>query len=276
MYGSTMSDKYILKTVGETDFYLSEKIDGATHMLIINANAPSNLPALLAIELAQITQDKQNKVGYITSKHALTKPHRMLDERNPMWDIHRYKNTLIAIINSPPVISNAMGAHRNEWLFNYPPARDICVAFQHLEKIGTLTTFALNRLFTEPTPMPKSCVAYKASMLGQGGFVETLQDIWSWLPVQINHMTGGDSTIYIMPSEEAKPDAGRASTSVEPAQFKEICSLLRKDGYNIPRDAAKRAQESYIGLTSEALEAIKELLGSHETTMKDNTGAMYQ
>jgi hypothetical protein len=51
---------------------------------------------------------------------------------------------------------------------------------------------------------------------------------------------------------------------------------LRKDGYNIPRDAAKRAQESYIGLTSEALEAIKELLGSHETTMKDNTGAMYQ
>jgi hypothetical protein len=264
-------------TVGETDFYLSPEVEGATHMLIINSNAPSNLPAILGIELGCVEKD-ESRVGFITSKHVLTKPHRVLSENNPMWPLFKYKNTLILMVNAPPTISTQLNAHRNEWLFNYPPARDIVMKFAHLKRIGTLTTYALNRLFTTPSPMPTECVAVRENELGLEKTAESLQSIWSWLPVALRGMVGKKGSIYIMPSEETHKDlkSFESKSVIEPAKFDEICNLLRADGYKIPRGASKRAQGSYIGLSSEALERIKELIGaSHEENLND-TGAMFQ
>lgn len=264
-------------TEGETDFYLSPEVAEATHMLIINSNAPSNLPALLGIELGCVEKN-ESRVGFVTSKHVLTKPHRVLNETNPMWPIFKYKNTLILMVNAPPTISTQLGAHRNEWLFNYPPARDIVMRFAHLKQIGTLTTFALNRLFTTPSPLPKECLAIPAGDIGEDDTVETLQSIWSWLPVTLRGITGLDGSIYIMPSEETHNDLKDLTSKsiVEPAKFDELCALLRADGYKIPRGSAKRAQESYIGLSSEALERIKELIGAHHEENLSDTGAMFQ
>ena len=266
-------------TTGETDFYLSPDITDATHMLIINGNAPSNLPAILGLELGCVEDDK-NRVGFVTSKHVLTKPHRVLAEGNPMWPIFKYKTTLILMVNAPPTISSQVNAHRNEWLFNYPPARDIVMRFAHLERIGTLTTYALNRLFTDNAPMPKHCAKVKGCELGEADSLETLQSIWSWLPVQISELTGQKNGIYLMPSEEAINDVKdfmiNDKAPIIPAKFEEVCALLRKDGYKIPRGAAKRAQDSYIGLSSEALERIKELIGSQQDDIIDNTGGMFQ
>ena len=81
-----------------------------------------------------------------------------------------------------------------------------------------------------------------------------------------------------MPSEETHNDLKDLSskTVVAPAKFDEICNLLRADGYKIPRGASKRAQDSYIGLSSEALERIKELIGAHHEENLNDTGAMFQ
>jgi len=267
---------WTFSTIGETDFYLAPEVEDATHLLIINSNAPSNLPALLGIELGCVEKD-ESRVGFVTSKHVLTKPHRILNENNPMWPLFKYKNTLILMVNAPPTISTQLGAHRNEWLFNYPPARDIVMRFADLKRVGTLTTYALNRLFTKPSPMPKECVAVREHELGEKETTETLQSIWSWLPVALRQITGKKGSLYIMPSEETHTGADlKSKTVVEPAKFDEICNLLRADGYKIPRGAAKRAQDSYIGLSSDALERIKELIGAHHEENLNDTGAMFQ
>tara|TARA_R100000231_G_scaffold34814_2_gene30762 strand:+ start:7266 stop:8075 length:810 start_codon:yes stop_codon:yes gene_type:complete len=269
-----MEGKYNFKTIGETDFYTHNTVESATHLLIINTNDSSNIPTLLGVELAQ-AEKELSKVGYITSKHVLTKPHRLLAEQNPMWPLFQYKETLIAMINSPPVISNSGNAQRNEWLFNYPPARDIVMRFKSLERIGVLTTFALNRLFVEPMPLPSECVVVRGDDLGKEDCVETLQALWSWLSPQIAHLIGVDAAIYIMPPE--KTDSYLSDKiSVEPALFKEMTDLLRKDGYKIPRGAANRAQKLYSEFTTEALERVKELVGATQDNQIVDTGAMFQ
>lgn len=269
-----MAEEYNFNTIGETDFYTKDIVETATHLLIINTNDSSNIPTLLGVELAQ-AEKEISRVGYITSKHVLTKPHRLLAEQNPMWPIFQYKQTLIAMINSPPVISNSGNAQRNEWLFNYPPARDIVMRFAHLERIGTLTTFALNRLFVEPMPLPNECAVVRGEELGGEDCVETLQALWSWLSPQIAHLIGIDAAIYIMPPE--KTDSYINDTiQVEPALFKEMTDILRKDGYKIPRGVAKRAQKLYSEFTSEALERVKELVGATQENQIADTGAMFQ
>lgn len=283
-------DSWNFATIGETDFYTDDIVESATHLLIINSNAPSNLPSILGVELAR-AEKEGSRVGYVTSKHVLTRPHRVLNELNPMWPLFQYKETLILIINSPPTISSNPSAHRNEWLFNYPPARDIVMRFKNLKRIGTLSTFALNRLYTEPSPMPEQCEKVDGSQLGTDDAQDTLQSIWSWLPVEIGSRLGIPSTIYLMPSEEAveglsvedmsygalgKITSSKKISPVQPAKFKEMCDMLRKDGFKIPPYSAKRAQDSYIGLSSEALERIKELIGATNEITKTDTGAMFQ
>lgn len=274
-----MADNYNFQTIGETDFYTQDVVESATHLLIINTNDSSNIPTLLGVELAQAEKEFA-KVGYITSKHVLTKPHRLLAEQNPMWPLFQYKETLIAMINSPPVISNSGNAQRNEWLFNYPPARDIVMRFAHLERIGTLTTFALNRLFVEPMPLPSECVVVRGEELGKEDCVETLQALWSWLSPQIAHLIGVESAIYIMPPEKTNDFTehfpNSAIPSIEPALFKEMTDILRKDGYKIPRGAANRAQKLYSDFTTEALERVKELVGATQERQIADTGAMFQ
>lgn len=268
-------EDWIFSTTGETDFYMSEQaMREATHLLIINTHASSNLPSILGIELGQV-ESEESRVGFISSKHILSKPHRLLGELNPMWPIFKYKTTLIAMVNSPPTISNNKGAWQNEWLFNYPPARDIVMHFDHLERIGTLSTFALNRLFTEPIPLPTECAVVRGEELGTDDAPESLQSVWGWLSVQVAHMVGIDSAIYLMPPEQAQTDGGESSVMI-PAKFREMCDLLRKDGYKIPRGTYNRAQKIYTEFTSEALERVKELIGAtHEKTSND-TGAMFQ
>ena len=224
LYMTSESD-WDFSTVGETDFYLSPLIHTATHMLIINANSPSNLPALLGVELARA--HLEHRVGYISSKHILTKPHRLLSESNPMWPIFQYKTTLIVMVNSPPVISNNSNAQRNEWLFNYPPARDIAMRFKNLERIGTLSTYALNRLFIDPIALPKKCVVIRGEDLGKetDETLETLQSIWSWLTPQIAHLLGVKASIYLMPPETSKND-GRNKATVEPAATLKAATML--------------------------------------------------
>jgi len=270
-----MDEKYSFSTVGETDFYLTDEAMDATHMLIVNLNAPSNLPTILGAEIAQ--PSKGNIVGYMTSKHILTTPHRVMTESNPMWTIFKHENTLCVMVDSPPVISNSPNANRNEWLFNYPPARDIVMRFAHLERIGSLSTFALNRLFTEPKALPTKCAVIRGVDFGGDKAQETLQSIWSWLPVQVAHLIGVDSALYLMPPEVAKGRNIDKNVEIEPACFDEMVKLLRKDGYKIPRGASQKAQGIYTGLTTEALERIKELLGAQQQeTVSSNTGAMYQ
>lgn len=270
-----MNGKYSFSTIGETDFYLKDEAMDATHLLIININAPSNLPTILGAEIAQPTKEGRI-VGYMTSKHVLTTPHRVLSESNPMWTIFKYENTLLVMVDSPPSISNNPNVNRNEWLFNYPPARDIVMRFAHLERIGALSTYALNRLFTEQKPLPKRCAVVQGSDFGEEQKEESLQSIWSWLPVQIAHLIGVDSALYLMPPEVAKGRHNDERVEIEPACFDEMVKLLRKDGFKIPRGAAKKAQGIYTGLTTEAIERIKELLGAQQQETVSNTGAMYQ
>jgi hypothetical protein len=268
-----MADSYMFSTVGETDFYIKPECLTATHLLIINGQSPSNLPSILGIELGRVIHEEA-KVGFITSKHVLTKPHRILNEGNPMWSIFRYKDTLVVIINAPPIVSRQMAVQRNEWLFNYPPIRDIVMRFRNVKKIGTLTTFALNRLYIEDTTFPDECVKIKGAELGQEETIDALQDMWSWLPVEIGTMMGIDSAMYVMPPETAKATNAK---QILPAKFKEMCDMLRKDGFAIPPYSAKRAQDTYTELTSEALEAIKELIGAKiEESKISNAGVMFQ
>lgn len=274
-----MTEEYEFSTVGETDFYMSERAKGATHLLIVNLNAPSNLPTILGAEIAQPTKGDDRIVGYMSSKHILTTPHRVLTDSNPMWTFFMHETTLIVMVDSPPVISNNPAANRNEWLFNYPPARDIVMRFAHLERIGTLSTFALNRLFTKKEPLPKKCAVVRGKKLGKACTKnETLQSIWSWLPVQIAQMVGVESALYLMPPEITKGSGfnDEVGVRIEEAEFESIVRLLRKDGFKIPRGAAQKAQGIYTGLTTEALERIKELLGAQQQDSLSNTGAMYQ
>lgn len=274
-----MREEYDFNTIGETDFYTKPSVDTATHLLIVNTNDSSNLPTLLGVELAQ-AEKEFSRVGYITSKHILTRPHRLLAEQNPMWPLFQYKETLIAMINSPPVISNNANAQRNEWLFNYPPARDIVMRFTHLKHIGALTTFALNRLFVEPMPLPNECAVVRGEDMGSEECVESLQALWAWLSPQIAHLIGIDSAIYIMPPERTNHFVehypNKKKPQFEPAHFKEMCDMLRKDGYKIPRGSANRAQKLYSEFTSEALERVKELVGATQESHIADTGAMFQ
>ena len=211
-------------------------------MLIVNLNAPSNLPTILGSEIAQPT--KGNIVGYMTSKHILTTPHRVMTESNPMWTIFKYENTLCLMVDSPPVISNSANANRNEWLFNYPPARDIVMRFSHLERIG-----APIHIRTEPPLHRTETTADKVRSdswrmnFGDEKAQESLQSIWSWLPVQVAHLIGIDSALYVMPPEVAKGRNIDKNVEIEPACFDEMVKLLRKDGYKYREGLQKRHKE---------------------------------
>lgn len=257
-------------TVNETDFYMSrESLDGITHLLLINGEGASTLPAILVASAVQGTEP----IGYITSKHAFVQPHRILDEVHTMWPVFRVGTTAFVCVNSAPVISHAHGAQRNEWLFNYPPCRDIADHFSWVEHFAVLTTFALNRLFDKPYPDFKS-TRVDVEDLGTDVAPESLQSIWGWLPAHLyGMMSDGAASIFIMPSESVK---ATEALSMCPADFKGMCELLRLNGFTIPEETEKSAQDSYIGITSEALERVQELMGSLPTKEENHNGGMFQ
>ena len=273
MFGCIMS--WDFTTIGETDFYTNGYTDSATHVLIINENDASNIPSFLITVL----DEQMDKVGYVTSKHALTQPHRVLDDECPMWPILRHGNTLFVVINSPPTVSSQLGAQRNEWLFNYPPARDIAMFFKDYEHLGVLTTFALNRLFNDKRAqdLGDSCVRIDANDLGTEDVPHTLQPIWAWLSPQIHALLSeeGESSIFIMPSEETNNEKG--GIEVKPALFDEMVKLLREHGFDLPEGVAKEAQDTYIGMSSEAMMRIQELMSQVEfDDGNKSVGGMYQ
>ena len=62
---------------------------------------------------------------------------------------------------------------------------------------------------------------------------------------------------------------------MKPAHFNDMCKLLRENGFSIPEGIENDAQESYMGITSEALERVQELMGSHPKKESD-MGGMFQ
>lgn len=257
-------------TVNETDFYLNrESLDGITHLLLVNGEGASTLPSILVASAIQGNEP----IGYITSKHAFVQPHRILDEVHTMWPVFRVGTTAFVCVNSSTVISHTHGAQRNEWLFNYPPCRDIADNFSWIEHFGILTTFALNRLFDKPYPDFES-MRVDVEDLGTEVAPESLQGIWGWLPAHLyGMMSDGTASIFIMPSESVKPSK---SLSMSPADFKGMCELLRENGFSIPENTEESAQDSYIGITSEALERVKELMGSQIVKDESHNGGMFQ
>ena len=271
MFGYNMA--WDFTTLGETDFYTNGFTDSATHVLIINENNASNIPSFLIT----VFEEAMDKVGYITSKHALTTPHRVLNDECPMWPIFRNENTLFVFVNSPPTVSSQLGAQRNEWLFNYPPARDIAQYFKNSEHLAVLTTFALNRLFNDEKQqdLGSACVKVDAHDLGTDDAPHSLQPIWSWLPPHIHSMVSeGESSIFIMPSEETTGKGNRIK--IKPALFAEMTKLLRENGFDIPEGIAEDAQDTYIGMSSQAMMRIKELVNQVEFDDNGPSGGMYQ
>jgi len=261
-----------LTTLNETDFYVDESIlSEITHVLLVNTEGASSLPQMLVASAVM----GEEPVGYITSKHALVEPHRTLDETTTMWPIFRKGLTLFVCVNALPVISHAHSAQRNEWLFNYPPARDIAAYFKWAAHFGILTTYALNRLF-DTTPPDFPAMRVDARKMGTDEAPQSLQSIWGWLPAHLfTLMSDEPSSIFIMPSETATATSREAIT-IDPADFETMCDLLRESGFSIPQETAKMAEDSYNGISSEAIERVKELMGSHEKTIDRGSGGMYQ
>ena len=261
-----------LTTTGETDFILSDDCMKATHILITNMDDSSNLPELL---VEKIIGDKKPD-GYITSKHAMTAPHRVLNEGNNMWATYLCENTLYVCVASPPTVSPK--TNRNEWLFNYPPARDIAVHFSHAEHLSTLSTFALDSLFKEPLSEPNNeCLFVSADDFGTDNAPQTLQSIWAWASPQVFALCSDEASsgAFIMRNE--KP-TNSDSFPIEPADFHNMCDLLREHGFSIPQDTAEEAQKVYMGMASEALQRINELVdvAQLQNEKERYTGGMFQ
>lgn len=260
-------------TVNETDFYFQDgSLEGVTHVLLINNESASTLPSLLVSHAVLDTEP----VGYITSKHAFVKPHRILDEVHTMWPVFRVGTTAFVCVNSIPVISNTHSAQRNEWLFSYPPCRDIADHFSWVDNFAVLTTFALNRLFSEKSDAnEQKSIRVDVRDLGTESAPDSLQAIWGWLPAHLySMMCDGKASIFIMPAESVEGD--KKKPTMKPARFKEMCALLREHGFSIHENAGSDAQESYIGITSEALERVQELMGSQPRREESHNGGMFQ
>lgn len=266
-----------LTTTGETDFILSDACMDATHILITNMDDASNLPQLLVEHITQQTNGENQKPdGYITSKHAMTTPHRVLTERNKMWPVYLRENTLYVCVASPPTISPK--TNRNEWLFNYPPARDIAMHFKHAKHLSTLSTYALDSLFKEPlTPPNRDCVFIPAEDFGSDSAPQTLQSIWAWVSPQVFSLCTDEteSGAFIMRNEQP---SNSESFPIEPADFTHMCDLLREHGFSIPEGTALDAQGVYMGMASEALERINDLVNTAEIEKRKDrySGGMFQ
>lgn len=264
---------HTLTCYGETDFIIkSGSVEGATHALVINLSGPSNLPAYM---LAAFRDDMEG-VGHIVSKHTLTQPHRVLCEGPPTWPILRHGDTLFFVVNSPPVISNNPANHRNEWLFNYPPARDIVLfLMEHeLTHCATLSTWALNNLFTEGTDEDTdSCAYVPVGDWSDDDAPESLQDLWAWVtPALFESLTDGEGGIFIMPCEQMEPKEKR---SVVPALFPEMSDLLRSHGFSIPEKTEDVAKGLYEDAVDEAMQRVAEIMGSQRVKENQGVGGMF-
>lgn len=257
-------------TVNETDFYTEKQgMKGVTHLLLVNGEGASTLPSILFACAVKDTEP----IGYITSKHSFVQPHRMLNEIHTMWPVFRVGTTAFVCVNSAPVISHAHGAQRNEWLFNYPPCRDIAANFSWVEHFGVLTTFALNRLFEKQMP-EYGTMQVDARDMGTDEAPESLQDIWGWLPAHLYAMmSDGDASVFIMPSEKMQEGT---DLSMLPAHFAEMCKMLRDEGFTIPEGTETEAQSSYIGVASEAIQRVVELMGTTQKKEKEDDRGMFQ
>jgi len=266
-----------LTTTGETDFILSEACMDATHILITNMDDSSNLPELLVEHIIKDRHGETGKPdGYITSKHAMTAPHRVLNEKNNMWPVYLRDNTLYICVASPPTVSPK--TNRNEWLFNYPPARDIAMHFKHAEHLSTLSTFALDSLFKDPPSEPNTeCVFVSADEFGTDDAPQTLQAVWAWASPQVFSLCTDEteSGAFIMRNEQP---SNSDSFPIEPADFQNMCDLLREHGFSILHGTADDAQSVYMGMASEALERINDLVDSAELEKRKQrySGGMFQ
>ena len=265
---------HTLTCYGETDFIVSDEgVEGATHALIVNLSGPSNLPAYL---LAAFRDDMEN-VGQVVSKHTLTQPHRVLCEGRPTWPVLRYGDTLFIIVNSPSVISNNPANQRNEWLFNYPPARDIALFLMENEvkHCATLTTWALNNLFTEEDTEDTETCIYSPSVDWSGDDAPaSLQDLWAWVtPSLFESLTEGSGGAFIMPCERA--DGGTVTPKIQPALFPEIADMMRAKGFEIPEGAEDEAKSLYDDAVEEAMERIADLMGAKRVKESSGVGGMF-
>lgn len=236
-------------------------MEGAKRALLVNLSGPSNLPAYL---LAAFRSDMEN-VGHVVSKHTLTQPHRVLCDGPPTWPIVRYGDTLFIIVNSPPVISNNPSNQRNEWLFNYPPARDVALfLMEHdIEKCATLTTWALNNLFNEDVGEDTDTSIYvPVSKWSSDAAPASMQDLWAWVtPALFESLTDGEGGIFIMPCEQAA-DGKSVKPVMLPAHFPEVADLMREHGFDLPDDAEEVAKGLYEDAVDEAMQRIGEIMGS--------------
>lgn len=269
---------YTHHLISETDFFIKEDLmDGATHALIVNVSGASNLPSYLLASF----RDSMKTVGHMSSKHSLTQPHRVLCESPPTWPILRYENTLFIIVNGPAVITNKAAAQRNEWLFNYPPARDIALfLMEHMEKgkCATLSTWALNSLFTEGAEEDTdSCAYVPVSDWSTDDAPASLQDLWSWVPPALyESLTDGEGGIFIMPAESTSSSSTEARPVLTPALFPEITDLLRSKGFDIPEEAEAEAKVLYEDAVEEAMERIREIMGAMPVKEKnEGVGGMF-
>lgn len=266
-----------LETYGETDFIVIDEksLSKGKKVLLVNSMAASNIPYLLM--RATIKDDLKNPIGYVLSKHTGSQPHAVLSDFQFGWPMFRYKDIIFIDIRSNTLVSHDLRQQKNEWLFNYPPARDIANWFAgrtHIEQFANLTTWALNPLFKTPVEADTSksiCIEGKA--LRTNNAPESLQSLWGWLPTYIYSLIGnGDSTLFIVPSETNPTGTERYQEPEIDTYLEEAVALLRENGFNIPF----RVIRDGIGLYNSILSDVSEALSNVAEQRNEGQGVMFQ
>ena len=242
-------------TINETDFiWMNGVPEGIEKAILFDAVGSDHVPAVVGASFAS-DESVEEPVGYMTSKHISSSPHTMLSSGFTGWPIYYGpdKKTLVIEVLTPAHISKDMGAQKNAWLFNYPPARDVAHMLVTIgcENFCVLTSDAFDVLRGEHTG---SICVVKGEDIGRQETLETdsLQTLWGWLPAFMFAVEKKGAHVMVIPSH---------GQSFEPKSYGEtfITEAIRElklMGFNT-NGCHKRAKELYERASSESVEAAK-------------------
>ena len=227
--------------------------EGIENAILFDAVGSDHVPAVVGASFA--SEDSVcEPVGYMSSKHITSCPHTMLSGGFTGWPIYYGpdKKTLIIEVLTPAHISRDLGAQKNAWLFNYPPARDIAKMLVGLgcELFCVLTSDAFD---VQMGNHRDNVYTVKGELIGDVGLqTDSLQTLWGWLPAFMFAVERKGSHVMVIPSHGQQVE----QKAYKDPSISEAISVLKGLGFNT-KGCISRAKELYERASSESVEAAK-------------------